>query len=251
MKAQTKKRLLKEELSDLAGKVFKDGPYEYRIYVRTGSLGDDDIISISLFIENTPDYVGGDLYMYAINHVAAVAGEDQIKNSDWMINKVVLESHESLGEMTALILKDNRNVLGLQSYIDLFKKIQSIQDRKIVFEDVKRTLMARERKIRKVLEYMQDNITEVEGTPVSIEYKVTGEIKRHNDTILAPKLTIEVNVAFNTSWNNGQTEMARETIDHIVQSVQNTLEELSPIDFHSYDSIAVRKKRETDPKGFR
>lgn len=239
MKAQTKKRLLKEELSDLAGKVFKDGPYEYRIYVRTGSLGDDDIISISLFIENTPDYVGGDLYMYAINHVAAVAGEDQIKNSDWMINKVVLESHESLGEMTALILKDNRNVLGLQSYIDLFKKIQSIQDRKIVFEDVKRTLIARERKLTKVLEYMKNNITKVEGVPVRITYNVSGEIKRHNDTILAPKLNATITVDFKS--NN---DLSRDQINAVTEKVHEMMEELSPIDIHSYDAIRVTSARQ-------
>ena len=45
-------------LAGLAGQVFKDGPYEYRIYVKTGELGDETIVSISVFIENTPPHVG-------------------------------------------------------------------------------------------------------------------------------------------------------------------------------------------------
>ena len=239
MKEKTKPFLLKEDLDELAGKVFTDGPYEYRIYVRTGSLGDDDIVSISIFVENTPDYVGGDLYMYALKHVAAVAGQDHIQTSDWMINKAILESHESLGEMTALILRDSRNILGLQSYPELYKKIQANLDKKIVFDDVKNMLQIRERKLTKVLEYMKSNVTKVEGVPVRLTYTISGEIKRHNDSILAPRLNATISVDFKSNNN-----LERDQIKDVTEKVHEMMEDLSPIDIHSYDNIRVTSARQ-------
>jgi len=227
--------LLNEEINSLAGQVFTDGPYEYRIYVKTGELGDDSIVSLSIFIENTPAHVGVDLYLMALEKVAQVAG-DHIQNSDWMINKVILESYESLGEMTSMIMGQRSNVFGLQSFQSLLQKIKTNLNKKIDFEEVNSTIEVRKRKLTKVLEYIQRNLTKVGNSPLSLRtYTITGEAKRHNEDTLAPSIKINIMVALNRKDH----PESRETLDTIRDKIENMIEELSSIDLHSYDSVSI------------
>jgi hypothetical protein len=234
-KKQTMIGLLNEEINSLAGQVFTDGPYEYRIYVKTGELGDDSIVSLSIFIENTPAHVGVDLYLMALEKVAQVAG-DHIQNSDWMINKVILESYEGLGEMTSMIMGQRSNTFGLQSFQSLLQKIKTNLNKKIDFEEVNSTIEVRKRKLTKVLEYIQRNLTKVGNSPLSLRsYTITGEAKRHNEDTLAPSIKINIMVALNRKDH----PESRETLDHIRDKIESMIEELSSIDLHSYDSVSI------------
>lgn len=231
-KKQTMIALLNENINSLAGQVFTEGPYEYRIYVKTGELGDDSIVSLSIFIENTPSHVGVDLYLMALEKVAQVAG-DHIQNSDWMINKVILESYEGLGEMTSMIMGNRSNVFGLQSFKDLLKKIKTNLNKKVDFEEVNNTIDIRKRKLTKVLEYMQRTLTKVNNTKLSLKsYSITGEAKRHNEDTLAPSIKIKMIVAL-TQKQNTLTNL------DVKEKIQTIMEDLSSIDLHSYDTVTI------------
>jgi len=226
--------LLNEDINSLAGQVFTDGPYEYRIYVKTGELGDDSIVSLSIFIENTPAHVGVDLYMMALEKVAQVAG-DHIQNSDWMINKVILESYEGLGEMTSMIMGQRSNAFGLQSFQSLLQKIKTNLNKKVDFEEVNSTIEVRKRKLTKVLEYMQRTLTKVNKTSLSLKsYSITGEAKRHNEDTLAPSIKVKMIVFIKPDIKSN-----REILEAVREKIQSIMEDLSSIDLHSYDSVTI------------
>jgi hypothetical protein len=233
-KKQTMIGLLNEEINSLAGQVFTDGPYEYRIYVKTGELGDDSIVSLSIFIENTPAHVGVDLYLMALEKVAQVAG-DHIQNSDWMINKVILESYEGLGEMTSMIMGQRSNVFGLQSFQSLLQKIKTNLNKKIDFEEVNSIIEVRKRKLTKVLEYMQRTLTKVNNTSLSLKsYSITGEAKRHNEDTLAPSIKVKMIVAIKPEIKSN-----REILEAVREKIHSIMEDLSSIDLHSYDTVTI------------
>lgn len=228
--------LLNENINSLAGQVFTDGPYEYRIYVKTGELGDDSIVSLSIFIENTPSHVGVDLYLMALEKVAQVAG-DHIQNSDWMINKVILESYESLGEMTSMIMGERSNTFGLQSFQSLLQKIKTNLNKKIDFEEVNSTIDIRKRKLTKVLEYMQRTLTKVNNIKLSLKsYNIIGEAKRHNEDTLAPSIKIKMIVAIDTK---APEKNSRDALQSVREKIQTIMEDLSSIDLHSYDTVTI------------
>lgn len=242
---------MNEQLSTLAGKVFTDGPYQYRIYVRTGDLGDESIMAINIFIENEPPYVGVDLHMFAINRVAEVAG-DHMEKSDWMINKVIMEEAEGLGELSSLITGERTTVFGIQSYQSLMTKIQNNIDKKIDFEKVFKTISSRKIKLFKTLDHMVDNITNINGTPISMKFSISGEPKRHADSMLAPSIKIYITFAAykdSTIWGinsrpNRDKEAVKLNYDDLVEikrQLKNTLENLSPVDLHSYDTLQIEQ----------
>lgn len=229
------------QFGQLAGKVFKDGPYEYRIYIKTGSLGDENIVAVSLFIENIPSYVGVDLYMYAMGHIVELAG-DTIENSDWMINKVIMEEYEHLGEISSMIMgADKVRDFGLQSLSGLMSKIKINLNKKMDLEEVNRRIQVRLSKMVKLIKYMQKNITSIDDVPVIINYVANGAAKRHNET-LAPGIRVKVNVSIRTTWNNGNTKLSSQIINQVKDKIENYLSDHSPIDWHPYDSIQVDLK---------
>ena len=222
------------QLNQLAGVVFNDGPYEYRIYLKTGSLGDEDIVAVSLFIENIPPYVGVDLYMYAMGHIVEVAGH-HIDGSDWMINKVILEEYENLGEISSMIMgADKVKDFGLQSLSTLMSKIKINLNKKLDLEEVNRKIQVRLAKMVKLIKYMQKNITSIDNVPISLSYKANGAARRHNET-LAPGIVVDVAVAYD------QNEDANNAVAHkdIRNQIEHMIKEYSPINFHPYDNITV------------
>ena len=225
-------------LAGLAGQVFKDGPYEYRIYVKTGELGDETIVSISIFIENTPSHVGVDLYLMALNRVAEVAG-DHIEKSEWMINKVIIEQYEALGEMTPMITGQRSNIFGLQSYRSLEEKIRANLSKSINFQEVNDIIDIRKRKLTKVLNYMQKTLPTANKQPLQITYTISGEAKRHNEEILAPSIKADINVTM-MEKPKASDHVARSIIEAVKDSVYEMIQDLLPIDIHSYDNITVK-----------
>lgn len=235
----TKLSITGKTLAGLAGQVFKDGPYEYRIYVKTGDLGDDTILSISIFIENSPPYLGVDLYLMALQHVAEVAGE-HIDNSEWMINKVILEEHESLGEMTSMITGQRGNIFGLQSYRSLEEKIKTNLNKKLDFQQVNDAISIRIKKLTKVLNYIQKKLTTLKNMSSKMTYTISGEAKRFNDDLLAPSIKAEINVEL-METRGGET-FIRSLTGALKEEVYNMIEDYSPIDIHSYDNISINVK---------
>lgn len=222
------------QLNKLAGVVFNDGPYEYRIYLKTGSLGDEDIVAVSLFIENIPPYVGVDLYMYAMGHIVEVAGH-HIDGSEWMINKVILEEYENLGEISSMIMgADKVKDFGLQSLSSLMSKIKINLNKKLDLEEVNRKIQVRLTKMVKLIKYMQKNITSIDNVPISLSYKANGAARRHNET-LAPGIVVDVAVTYD------QNEDANNAVAHkdIRNQIEHMIKEYSPINFHPYDNITV------------
>ena len=233
----TKLSITGKTLAGLAGQVFKDGPYEYRIYVKTGELGDSSIVSISIFIENTPPHVGVDLYLMALKRVAEVAG-DHIENSEWMINKVIIEQYEALGEMTPMVTGQRSNIFGLQSYRSLEEKIRTNLTKSINFQQVNDIIDVRKRKLTKVLNYMQKTLPTTKQ-PLNITYTISGEVKRHNEEILAPSIKADINVTM-VEKPKASDHTARVIIEAIKDSIYEMIEDLSPIDIHSYDNITIK-----------
>jgi hypothetical protein len=222
------------QLNKLAGVVFNDGPYEYRIYLKTGSLGDEDIVAVSLFIENIPPYVGVDLYMYAMGHIVEVAGH-HIDGSEWMINKVILEEYENLGEISSMIMgADKVKDFGLQSLSTLMSKIKINLNKKLDLEEVNRKIQVRLAKMVKLIKYMQKNITSIDNVPISLSYKANGAARRHNET-LAPGIVVDVAVTYD------QNEDTNNPVAHkdIRNQIEHMIKEYSPINFHPYDNITV------------
>jgi hypothetical protein len=205
--------------------------------VKTGELGDDSIVSLSIFIENTPAHVGVDLYLMALEKIAQVAG-DHIQNSDWMINKVILESYEGLGEMTSMIMGQRSNVFGLQSFQSLLQKIKTNLNKKVDFEEVNSIIEVRKRKLTKVLNYMQKTLPTYKQ-PLNITYTISGEAKRHNEEILAPSIKADIIVTM-IEKPKASDHTARVIIEAIKDSIYEMIENLSPIDIHSYDNITIK-----------
>jgi hypothetical protein len=222
------------DFSQLAGKVFNDGPYQYRIYIKTGSLGDDNIVAVSLFIENVPPYVGVDLYMYAMGHIVEVAGT-AIDNSEWMINKVIMEEYEHLGEISSMIMgADKVKDFGLQPLNTLMSKIKINLNKKMDLEEVNRKIQIRLTKMVKLIKYVQKNVTSVKDIPIQISYQANGAAKRHNEN-LAPGITVKVTVAYDR--NNEKVKELRQ--DDIRTHVYDILKDYSPIEWHPYDNITI------------
>jgi hypothetical protein len=223
------------DFGQLTGRVFKDGPYEYRIYIKTGSLGDDRIVAVSLFIENVPPYVGVDLYMYAMGHIVEVAGTD-IDNSEWMINKVILEQYEHLGEMSSAIMgSDKIKDFGLQPLNSLMNKIKINLNKKMDLEELNKKVQVRLAKMIKLVKYMQKNVTTINNVPISITYTANGAPKRYQET-LAPGITVKVKVTYNKT--NDETTPQLESKD-VRSQIEDMLKEYSPIEWHPYDTITV------------
>ena len=221
------------QFGQLAGKVFNDGPYQYRIYIKTGSLGDDNIVAVSLFIENIPPYVGVDLYMYAMGHIVEVAGT-AIDNSEWMINKVIMEEYEHLGEISSMIMgADKVKDFGLQSLSSLMSKIKINLNKKMDLEEVNRKIQVRLNKMVKLIKYVQKNVTSVKDIPIQISYQANGAAKRHQET-LAPGITVKVTVTYDS-------DKAKVLIgpNDIRLQIEQMLMDYSPIEWHPYDTITV------------
>lgn len=225
------------QLNQLAGKVFKDGPYEYRIYLKTGSLGDEDIVAVSLFIENIPPYVGVDLYMYAMGHIVEVAGH-HIDGSEWMINKVILEEYENLGEISSMIMgADKVKDFGLQSLSTLMSKIKINLNKKLDLEEVNRKIQVRLAKMVKLIKYMQKNITSIDNVPISLSFKANGAARRHNET-LAPGIVVNITVTYDENEDTNKLVAHKD----IRNQIEHMIKEYSPINFHPYDNITVNAR---------
>ncbi len=221
------------QFGQLAGKVFNDGPYQYRIYIKTGSLGDDEIVAVSLFIENIPPYVGVDLYMYAMGHIVELAGT-AIDNSEWMINKVIMEEYEHLGEISSMIMgADKVKDFGLQPLSTLMSKIKINLNKKMDLEEVNKKIQIRLAKMTKLIKYMQKNITTISNVPISITYKASGAARRHHET-LSPGITVKLTVAYDS-------DKAKTLIgpNDIRLQIEQMLKDYSPIEWHPYDTITV------------
>jgi hypothetical protein len=220
------------DFGQLAGVVYKDGPYQYRIYIKTGSLGDDNIVAVSLFIENIPPYVGVDLYMYAMGHIVEVAGT-AIDDSEWMINKVIMEEYEHLGEISSMIMgADKVKDFGLQSLNTLMNKIKINLNKKMDLEEVNKKIQVRLNKMVKLIKYIQKNVTSIDGVPISITYQANGTAKRHQET-LAPGITFKVRVTYDGK------DPKTPTPNDMRRSVEDMLRDYSPIEWQPYDNIAV------------
>jgi hypothetical protein len=223
-------------INKIAGKTFKDGQYEYRIYIKTGSLGEGDITSISLFIENTPDQVGMDLALYALEHVAEAYGPEELTQSEFMINKILIEDYPAIGEILSLLLEGRKTELGIQSFASLLNKVKINLNNNIDFAEANRIIAIRKKKFEKVVNYMSNAGLEIDGVKIKkIHTTIKGQAKRHNDTDLAPSIEINMVVAAEPTNKDNQ----KESLSAVVPFIKRTFNDISPIDIYSYDKLTV------------
>jgi hypothetical protein len=222
---------MESTIKEVTGKLFKDGPYEYMIYIKSGDLGVGVINSISIVIENIPDYVGIDVLLYAMSHVIDAGGEE-LKNSqdEFMINKIVMEQYESLGEMiTAMGLSTE---FGLQSFTNLNNTILTHKDKKIDLKNINEKVSTRTNKLTKAMEYIANTFTSpIDGVETKISYKISGKPGRSYNTIIpALRLDVKINTDKGVSINQK---------DEISKAFKDQLQEISPIQIHSYDILVI------------
>lgn len=215
-------------IKQIAGKVFQDGPYEYRIYIKSADLG-TVITSISIFIENTPDYVGVDLILYALGHIIDVGGEE-LKNteSEFMINKIIMEDYESLGEMISAM--GITSEFGVQSFEDLNRRVLANKDKKVDLAEINRKIQTRMAKFKKALIYTAKVFEHQQGLSTSV-VSLTGNPRRINNGAILPALSASITIrTANTDYN------AKETIR---KAFMNYLEDHNPIELTQNDSIKI------------
>jgi hypothetical protein len=223
---------MESTIKQIAGKLFKDGPYEYRIYIKSGDLGVGNINSISLFVENTPDHIGVDLIIYAMGQLIDIAGDD-LKNSqdEFMINKIIMEEYETLGEM--LTAMKFTTEFGLQSFTQLNAALLNHKDKKIDLKEINDKINVRANKLKKALDYISKTfVPSKEDIKTTITYKVSGKPLRFKNEI-TPGLNVDITI--NT---NKRIEDYHEK-NSMVDDFKDQLTHISPIQFHSYDKFNV------------
>jgi hypothetical protein len=223
---------MESTIKEVTGKLFKDGPYEYMIYIKSGDLGVGVINSISIVIENAPDYIGIDILLYVMGHLIDAGGEE-LKNSqdEFMINKIVMEQYESLGEMiTAMGLSTE---FGLQSFTNLNNTILTHKDKKIDLKNINQKISTRTAKLTKAMDYMINTFTSpIEGISMKLSYEISGKPIRFKNEI-TPALNIDVMIG----TNKGVTDYNQKNV--IIDAFKDQLLEVSPIQIHSYDKVNV------------
>lgn len=231
----------------LAGHTFKEGPYEYRIYVKTGEIGDDHIVSISIFLENIPNIVGMDLVDLAIAHVRALTPEDMKTSANFMINKIVMEEYESMGEVSRSLIKGVS--LGLQSLDSLTDVIERNMDKKIDFEEINRAISARSRKVNKTISFLNDQIKTVQAdnniySVQAITGNVSGAPTKNSEGIIKPGINVKITVhIFDKPGQTAVQRMANNDSWKISRDFRETFNHHSIIDLHSYDKFEVDVKK--------
>ena len=211
----------------IAGQTFKEGPYEYRIYVKTGDIGDDSIISISIFLENIPDVVGMDLVQLAMRHVSELTPADMIASTQFMINKIVMEEYESIGEISRALVAGV--TLGLQPLNSLIQVIEKNLDKKIDFQEINRVIGIRAKKADKTISFLAHHLKEVNGTKIIITGKTTGTPKKDRDGKILPAISVNLEVMASGSKNSwDMNNKIKEAFAHVC-----------PMDLDNTDNISI------------
>jgi hypothetical protein len=221
-----------ESIKQVTGKIFEDGPYEYKIYIKSGDLGLGNINSISIFVENTPDHIGVDLILYAMGRLIDVAGEELKSSEDeFMINSIYLEKYTSLGEMVTSMGFSTE--LGLQSFSQLNATLLKNRDKKIDLKEIKQKVYTRINKLTKAMGYIANTFTSpIEGIETKVvSHNVAGSLLKSKNTIV-PALRIDVNI----KTDKGISVDKRQEIG---KAFKDQLMDVSPIDIHPYDTLAI------------
>jgi hypothetical protein len=173
-----------------------------------------------------------------MGHIVEVAGT-AIDNSEWMINKVVMEEYENLGDMSSAIMgADKIKDFGLQPLSSLMNKIKINLNKKMDLEELNRKVQVRLTKMIKLIKYVQKNVTTINNVPISITYKANGAPKRYQETI-APGITVKVLATYDPNAPDApEVRVVRSTIEDM-------LKDYSPIEWHPYDTITVDTKLQT------
>ena len=223
---------MESTIKQIAGKLFKDGPYEYRIYIKSGDLGVGNINSISLFVENTPDHIGVDLIIYAMGRLIDIAG-DELKNSndEFMINKIIMEEYEALGEMLTAMKFSTE--FGLQSFSQLNDIILRNKDKKIDLKEINEKIAVRSNKMIKALNYMSTKFqSPIEGMTTKITYEVSGKPLRNKNDI-TPGLNVSVKIVCDKPITDYNTK------NEIASEFKEQLSHISPIQIQTYDRLNI------------
>jgi len=227
-----------ESIKQVTGKIFEDGPYEYKIYIKSGDLGLGNINSISIFVENTPDHIGADLILYAMGRLIDVAGEELKSSEDeFMINSIYMEKYETLGEMVTAMGFSTE--LGLQSFSQLNTAILRNRDKKIDLKNINDNITIRSNKLTKALSYIANNFTSpIDGIDFNIVYEVSGKpVRAKND--ISPGLNVVVNLTPDRKINP-ITDYQKKNL--IISAFKDQLSDISPIQIQAYDRLAINIK---------
>jgi hypothetical protein len=223
---------MEDIIKQITGKLFKDGPYEYQIYIKSGDLGLGAINSISIFVDNIPDHVGVDLIIYAMGRMIDVAGEELKSSEDeFMINKIIVERYPSLGEIVTAM--GFTTELGLQSFTQLNATLLKNRNKKIDLKELKQKVSSRVTKLTKVMEYITNTFTSpIEGIETKVvSHNVAGILLKSNNTIV-PALRLDVNITTDKG-------IIGDKKNEIIKAFKDQLREISPIEIHSYDILAI------------
>jgi hypothetical protein len=222
---------MEDIIKQITGKLFKDGPYEYQIYIKSGDLGLGAINSISIFVENIPDHIGIDILLYAMGNLIDIAGEE-LKNSEdeFMINKIIIEGYPTLGDMLSAM--NFTTEFGVRSFTQLNNSIMTYKDKKIDLKDINQKSSSRINKLTKAMDYIANTFTSpIEGIETNLSYKISGKPTRLKNSI-TPALRLDVKITTDKGVSIDQkTEISK--------IFKDQLQEISPIQIQSYDILVI------------
>ena len=233
------KQQLDQWYSNISGKIFQDGPYEYLIYINLGdSMVNEPALGINIVIKNIPGHIGGDLLVYTMGHIME-AGGDVVKNmnAEWLIGKIIIKEMDNLGDMHDHIAPTVNDFLSFQ---ELNKKILNNKDKKIDLFKIFEVANARISKLSKALDYLKESYKpSIEAfQPISIKYKIDKHIRFFNNTIV-PGVSIIIYLYHSGLLSTAKIQQEQTIKDEII----SLFKEITPIDINKYDALNVAFNR--------
>ena len=123
--------------------------------------------------------------------------------------------------------------LGLQSFSQLNATLLKNRDKKIDLKELKQKVSSRVTKLNKVMEYITNTFTSpIEGVETKVvSHNVAGLLLKSNNTIV-PALRLDVNITTDKG-------IIGDKKNEIIKAFKDQLREISPIEIHSYDILAI------------
>lgn len=233
------------KLQGFTDTVFNDGPYEYEVMVKSGSiLTDNSVVGISIAILNTPAYIGGDLLVYMLGHLMDAGGEE-LKNSEakFFIVKVILDEYNNLGDVAPLM--NITSNIKPKSLDELSRTILAEKTNLYNLEEVTNKVQSRINKFKKTMDYIINTYEPVDDAfnPFKIEYKVLPNLKKDKNT-LYPGIAATVTLSMSIKYDNRGHYVISPNLIKYQQHLMDTIMDVLPLEIiKSKDQIRVNVER--------
>jgi hypothetical protein len=233
------------KLEGFIGTVFNDGPYEYEVMVKSGSiLTDNSVVGISIAVLNTPAYIGGDLLVYMLGHLMDSGGEElRSSEAKFMIAKIILEEYSTLGDVAPLInITSNIKPKPLD---ELSKIILAEKTNLYNLEEISNKVESRMSKFKKTMDYITNTYEPVddEFNPFKITYSVVPKIIKDKNT-LYPGIAATVTLAMSIKYDNRGHYIVSPNLIKYQQHLMETIMDVLPLEINrTKDQIRVNVEK--------